>query len=348
LGFILATGLGWFLVWFLLRSVQDPLMPAQAIQRGLVSALVTGLVSGLVVSALQWLVLRRYLADWLWILTSTTGYVLLTVTLEAAWNNIGILTTAPPVVDFFEGLSPALVVFAASGLRVILTAISAFWLGLTQWLFLRQYTRSSWWWLGVPSISVLLSSSFAVLSVLLLSAGVKLPLEINVLAAGILGTTQAISLCTLKKRTVNLALPDHNSPLVAAPEILDYNLVQSLARQLQFRLNKAWTTEHLNVDSLIYLVGVTQDGAIAAYSPINYPAIEQLHEIPLPELTHADQPKHRDRSEPLARFEVTFLPSGSLQIHAWRGVPLLWVAMSMLMIVLSSSAIAAFSFGGFR
>ncbi len=346
LGFILATGLGWFCIWLVLRSsVQDPLMPAQAIQRGLGSALVTGLVSGLVVSAMQWWVLRRYLADWLWILTGATGYVLLTVSLEASWGWIGVLTTAPPVVDFFETLSPAWVVVASGGLRVLLATVCAFWLGLTQWLFLRRYTRSNLWWLGVPAIAVLLSSSFAVLSVLLLSAGVRLPLETNVLAAGILGTTQAISLCALKKQSVNLALPDHNSLLRAAPEILDYDLVQSLARQLQFRLNNAWTTEHLNVDSLIYLVGVTQTGAIAAFCPINYPAIEQLHEIPLPALTQADEPKHRGQTEPLARFEVTFLPSGSLQIHAWRGVPLFSVAVSMLTLVLTSSAIVAFSIG---
>lgn len=347
-GFVLATGFGWFLIWLVLRSVQDPLMPAQAMQRGVVSALITGLVSGLVVSAMQWLVLRRYLADWLWILTGTTGFVLLTVSLEVCWAWIGVVTMAPPVVDLFEQLSPTMVVFSSGGLRVLLTTVCALWLGLTQWLFLRQYTRSNLWWLVVPSIAVLLSSSFAVLSVLLLSAGFRLPLEINVLAAGILGTTQAISLCALKKKTVSLTLPDHNSLLLNAPEIVDYNLVQSLARQLQFRLNNAWTTEHLNVDSLIYLVGVTQTGAIAAYSPVNYPAVEQLHEIPLPELTHADQPKHQSKAEPLARFEVTFLPSGSLQINAWCGVPLKWVAVSMLGVVLSCSAIVAFSIGLIR
>jgi len=345
LGFILATGMGWFLVWLVLRSVQDPLMPAQAIQRGLVSALITGIVSGLVVSAMQWLVLRRYLSDWLWILTGTTGYVLLTISLEAAWSWIGIITNAPPVVELFEQLSPAWVVFTSSGVRVLLTTFCAVWLGLTQWLFLRQYTRSNFWWLVVPSIAVLLSSSFAVLSVLLLSAGLRLPLEINVLAAGILGTTQAIALCALKKKTVHLILPDRDSPLVNAPEILDYSVVRSLANQLQFRLNRAWTTEHLNVDSLIYLVGVTRSGAIAAYSPVNFPAVEQLHEIPLPELTHADQLKRNNKTEPLARFEVTFLPSGNLQINAWCGVPLVRVAASMLMAVLSSSAIVAFSIG---
>lgn len=344
IAFILATGFGWFLIWFVLRSVQDPLMPAQAIQQGLLAALVTGLVSGLVVSAMQWLVLRRYLADWLWILTGTIGYVLLTVSLEASWRWIGIFTNTRQVIKLFETLPPPTVIVAASGLRVLLTAVCAVWLGLSQWLFLRRYTRSNVWWLVVPSISVLLSSSFAVLSVLLLSAGVKLPLEINVLAAGILGTTQAIALCALRRKKVKLPLQDTSSPLVIAPEILDYNLIRTLAQQLQRRLNMAWTSEHLNDDSLTYLVGVTENGAIAAYTPVNPPAVEQVNEIPLPELTIADQPKHQSKAEPLARFEVTFLPSGSLQILAWRGVPLAWVAMYMLLVVVAASAIAAFSF----
>ncbi|MBF2025139.1 MAG: hypothetical protein IGS48_00015 [Oscillatoriales cyanobacterium C42_A2020_001] len=341
--FILATGFGWFLIWFVLRSMQDPLMPARALERGLLSALVTGLVSGLVVSAMQWLVLRQYLADWLWIVAGTAGYVLLTVSLEAWWGWIGVLTNASGVVDLFETLPPAAVVFAAGGLRVLLTALCAIWLGLTQWLFLRQYTRSNLWWMGVPSIAVLLSSSFTFLSVLLLSAGIRLPLETSILAAGILGTTQAIALCALKKKTVDLTLRDYTSPLVVAPEILDHDLVKSLARQLQRRINSAWTSEHLNDDALTYLVGVTQNGAIAAYTPVNSPAVEQLDQIPLPELTDADQIKRSSNIEPLARFEVIFLPSGSLQVNAWLGIPLTWVAVSMLTVVLALSAIAAYS-----
>ncbi|EKQ69264.1 hypothetical protein OsccyDRAFT_1889 [Leptolyngbyaceae cyanobacterium JSC-12] len=341
--FILATGFGWFLIWFGLRSVQDPLMPARAIERGVLSAVITGFVFGVVVSAMQWLVLRRYLAHWRWILAGTVGYVLLTVTLEVGWGWIGVVTNSQAVVHWFQQLSPAAVVFAAGGLRVCLTALCAAWLGMTQWLFLRQYTRSNFWWVGVPSIAVLLSSSFTFLSVLLLTAGVRLPLATNVLAAGILGTTQAIAFCALKKKTVDVPLGDCTSPLVVAPEILDYGLVKTLARQLQRRLNMAWTSEHLNDDALTYLVGVTQNGAIAAYTPLNSPAVEQLEEIPLPKLTNADQAKRTSSTEPLARFEVIFLPSGSLQVNAWLGIPLTWIAVSMMTAVLILSAIAAYS-----
>ena len=153
------------------------------------------------------------------------------------------------------------------------------------------------------------------------------------------------TICNLKKRLVNVTLREHDSPLLVAPEIVDYGLVHALAEQLQHRLNSAWTTEHLNDDSLTYLVGVTQTGAIAAYSPINLPAVEQVHEIPLPALTDADRLRRQDAIEPLAHFEVTFLPSGSLQINAWCGVPLMKVAWSMLIATLSLSAIVSVSIG---
>jgi len=345
IAFTLATGVGWFLIWLVLRSGQDPLMPPLAVQKGVGAALIAGLVSGLVVSTMQWLVLRRYLRSPGWIVAGTIGYVFLTITLEKSWQAIGLITNAPSVTEVFEAVSPAIVILAAAGMRAFLTALSATGLGFTQWLFLRPYTRSNLWWFFIPSLSVLLSSSFAFLSVLLLWAGVKLPLEVNVLAAGILGSTQAIAICNLKKRTVSVTLREHNSPLLIAPEILDYGLVHTLAQQLQRRLNSAWTTEHLNDDSLTYLVGVTQTGAIAAYSPINLPAVEQVNEIPLPELTSADRLRRQAFIEPLARFEVTFLPSGSLQINAWCGVPLMKVAWSMLIATLSLSAIASVSIG---
>lgn len=339
LSFILATGLGWLLIWLVLRSIQDPLMPISAANQGLLSTFVVGFVSGIVVSATQWLALRRYVPDWLWILAGATGYVLLTITVEAWWRWIEQAMGLPEVVALADRLSPTAIGLISTTLRVGLTATCALWLGITQWLFLRQYTQSSSWWLGVPAIAVLLSSGFVALSAGLLSLGVRLPLEPSVLAAGVLGTTQAIALCLLQKR-VNLAGRDSTSPLAIAPEILNYGTVQTLARQLQRRLNLAWTSEHLNDDSLTYLVGVTQTGAIAAYRPINSPAVEQLNQIPLPELADADA-KHAETAEPLARFEVTFLPSGSLQVNAWRGVPLGWLAVSMLVAVTGLSAIVA-------
>lgn len=336
--FVLATGLGWFLISLVLHSVQSPL---RLDQQGLLEAFVTGLISGLMVSACQWLVLRRYLPDWLWILASTTGYVLLTLTLESWWGWFGQMLSQPPVTEWVNKLPAATVPIASALLRSLLAAVSALWLGLTQWLFLRHYTRSNHWWIGIPSLAVLLSAALATLNVWLPASPLNLALDSNVLGAGILGITQAIGFCALYKQARPERLEVPPSPVAQAPEMLNYSQVQSLKKQLHQQLNQAWTSEHLNEEVLTYRVGVMESGAIVGYTPINPPAIEQVSQTPLPSLTVPEAYSMHGKQPSVARFEVSFLPSGRLRIQSWRGVPLLWVAIEMLVLVVAGSAIAA-------
>lgn len=336
--FVLATGVGWFLIWSILRSVQDPTLVNYLEGRGLLSALVTGLVSGLVVSATQWLVLRRYLPDWLWILASATGYVLLTTTLESWWGWIGQAMILPEVNALAERVSPQTMVMLTGLIRTVLAAICSIWLGVTQWLLLRQYTRSSRWWIGVPSIAVIFSALFTSFSAGLVLLKVNFPLDVNVLGAGILGITQAISLCALQRRTGNNVL---TAPFTTAPEV-DYTQANRLGKRLHQHLSDAWTKEHLNQESLNYLVAVTETGAIATYKPMNPAAIDQVQQTPLPKLV-IPEVLNPDNGivPPLAQFDVTFLPSGKLQVRPWSGVPLLWITLGMLSVIVAASAIAA-------
>jgi hypothetical protein len=336
--FVVATGLGWFLISLVLHSVQAPL---GLNQQGLLGAFVTGLVSGLMVSTCQWLVLRRHLPDWLWILASTTGYVLLTLMLESWWGWFGQLLNYPLVADWVSDVPATTMAIASAMIRTLIAAVSALWLGLTQWLFLRQYTRSNRWWIGLPSLAVLLSATLASLNLLLPTAALNLALDANVLGAGILGITQAIGFCALYKQARPERLEIPASPVALAPELLNYNQVKSLKKRLNQQLNQSWTTEHLNEEVLTYRVGVTENGAIVGYTPINLPAIEQVHQTPLPSLTVPEAYAVNGKRPPVARFEVSFLPSGRLQIRSWRGSPLVWVAAEMLILVVVGSAIAA-------
>ncbi len=344
--FVLATGVGWFLTWLMLHSAYSPLRPLN-LNQGLLGAFVVGLVSGTVVSASQWLVLRRYLPDWLWILAGATGYGLLMLTLEAWSGVLGQAMTTPRIASFFSQFSPTTVSVMSGAMQAGIAAMSALWLGITQWLLLRQYARFSSWWIGVPAIAVVLSSGFAALNAGLPLLQVHLPLETSVLGAGVLGITQAIALGALRKKRSDFSISDRTSALAIAPEIEDYQQVQRLGKQLHQRLNQAWISEHLNEDTLTYLVGVTESGAIAAYKSLNTPAIEQLDQIPLPELFKADRSNYKTsdykpgKSDPLARFEVSFLPSGSLKVNSRSGLPLLSIALGMLAIMLAISAIVA-------
>ena len=337
--FITVTGLGWFFIWIVLRTAQDPLLPADAVQRGLLSAVVIGFVSGMVISAMQWLVLRRYLSDWLWILASATGYVLLTITLETWWAMVSQALAIPEVAALLERLSPIAAVLIPALIRAVLAAFSALWLGVAQWFLLRQYTSNSRWWIGVPSIAVLISSILVALGSSLATV-YPIAFAPSVLAAIVLGGTQAIALCALQRHQSRDRAQSSSSLLATAPEILNYGQIQRLGRLLHRRLNLAWVSEHLHKKPLTYLVGITKYGAVAAFQPMHQAAFEQVDQVPLADLMDADLERRTGQTETLARFEVTFLPSGSLNVVSWRGFPLLWLAIGLLGVALLLSAIA--------
>lgn len=342
--FVLATGVGWFLTWGILQLPRGPLAPTAIAQPGLLSTFVIGLVSGLVVSAVQWLVLRRHLADWLWILAGATGYVLLMLTLEAWWGAFNQVLLLPAVAQGLAGWSPLMFASLSLMARTLLTAIAAIWLGLAQWLFLRQFARPCGGWIWVPPIAVLLSATVSALVERLSGLGIVLPLEVTVLAAGILGTTQAIALCGLARRGAHDGEGDRLSPLSTAPTLENYSQVQKLGQQLRARLQAAWAGEYQNPMPLSYWVGVTRQGAIALVQPTDAVALEHIDQIPLPALVMADQHQWNG-VEPLARLAVSFLPAGQLKVQSDLGLPLWWIAVSMGVTVVAFSAIAAFGLG---
>jgi hypothetical protein len=340
--FIVATGCGWGLIALLLHSIHDPIVQSYLAEQSLLASFVTGFVSGMIVSATQWLVLRRYLPDWLWILASAVGYMLLVTTLEAGWGWIALVLSLEPVTAWLNGLSPWALPMLSAGLRVGGTAICALWLGAAQWLLIRHYTRSSSWWVMVPAIAVLVSGLGMGASALLPMVHVLLPLHPSVLGAGILGTTQAIAACLLWRKGAATA-GDQRHPLAIAPEILGYGQVQTLSRELHRQLNLAWTHEHVYTEPLTYVVGVTDGGAIAAYRPIGSVALNQAAQTPLPSMVIPELTKRANGdAQPLARFNVSFLPSGSLKISPWRGIPLLWLACGLLTAIVVLSASVAY------
>lgn len=334
--FVLATGFGWLLVEGILSSLKTPVIAAFWQPQGMLGTLVMGLVSGLIVGATQWLVLRRYVPDWLWILANAAGYVLFMITLQG-WRDLvfaGVVNLPLQNLSWLGGI-----------LGVLLATLCAFWLGFAQWLVLREYARHSWKWIVVPPLAVLLAFALFTGSLLLSQMGFLLPLDARVLGAGALGTTQAIALCTLGKKAAGTS---HSPPslLETAPEMLDYGQVQALAEQLERRLNQAWNQEISSDRPLVYQVGVDATGTIAAYEPLNQSALDHAQQTPLPDLLRPPaEPGDIETPLPLAKFQIRFLPSGSLEIISWRGIPLLWIGFGMIVAVVLVGAIASYLLG---
>lgn len=334
--YVLATGFGWLLVEGILGSLRTPFISAFWQPQGMLGTLVMGLVSGLILGATQWLVLRRYVPDWLWILANAAGYVLFMITLQG-WRDTIFARLAT--------LSSQNLFWIGGLIGVILAVLCAVWLGFAQWLVLRAYAKPSWGWIFVPSIAILLAFSLFAGSLLLSQAGFFLPLDARVLGAGAFGTTQAIALCFLSKRTTGTFYAP-NSLLATAPEMLDYGKVQSLVEPLERRLNQAWNQEISSDRPLIYQIGVDETGAIAAYESLDQSALDHADQTPLPDLLRSPiEPGGVEPPPPLARFQITFLPSGSLEIISWRGIPLLWIGFGMIITVILVAAIAGYLAG---
>jgi hypothetical protein len=331
--FSLASWLGALLVYLLLRQWRGLALPLFLREETLVGMLVYGVVAGMILGAMQWLVLRRYVPDWSWILATATGYTIWLTTLQG-WRKL-----LDPVLlnsSFYSNPTNLAALTDLAG-STILAAVCAIWLGLTQWLVLRHYVRSSWVWVFVPSLALVVTGLLASLNLLFVFARSPLHLNVAVLNAGLFSVIQALALCSLQKRNHTDAI-SINRILANAPELMNYQRVQRLSRQLRLQLSQAWLNE-LSADRVLkYLVGVDERGAIVAYEPMNQIALDYSHQTPLPAL--AIPPEDNAELPPLAHYQVTFLPPAKLKIMPWRGIPLLWIGIGLVAILLIVSAIA--------
>lgn len=144
--FVLMTELSWFAVIFMFRN-----MPASVFiweEGGIWDAIIGGTVTGTMVGATQWFVLRKYIPSWLWIAATAAGW-LISTTASKGWLKLIMQSSASDrLADLLS--TPPLEVALALGFLV--GVVGNIWLGLTQWLVLRQYVRSAWWWTFLPLI----------------------------------------------------------------------------------------------------------------------------------------------------------------------------------------------------
>ncbi|MGB7443800.1 MAG: DUF4335 domain-containing protein [Coleofasciculaceae cyanobacterium] len=111
------------------------------------------------------------------------------------------------------------------------------------------------------------------------------------------------------------------------PEIKETAVLNNLNQQLREQLQKddRPPTPTYPVE-LIYRVGITNDGVIADYEPINTPAWDYIEETPLEKLVKPDAAgigvdgAGLVPQEPLAQFRVVFKPDGVMEVSPYRGL----------------------------
>ncbi|MDJ0677408.1 MAG: hypothetical protein QNJ36_18850 [Calothrix sp. MO_167.B42] len=214
--FTLATLVGWVLGGiasiFLERNLQGILPLAFASQPQILSYLTTNFSTGLfaiIFALFQGLLIRRYLSFWWWTIATSMGWLIF-LNVAEAWKNY---ILSPTVLQSL----PAERVLGFSILSTIAYNVAAIWLGLLQWLVIRQRVIGAWWWTFLPSGIFFTISIFMWLLSLLqefipeINRTQILYLSGQGFTAVILGVIPAIALCNLKIKPKIISTSSHSS-----------------------------------------------------------------------------------------------------------------------------------------
>lgn len=266
-------------------------------KQGLDLIFLTSLIVGATLGVAQWLILRKYIPGWQWIVATCVGWSISSVFAKAWHNQIG----------------------------GSLNSIFYIWLGITGWLLLRHNVFAARWWLFVAPFSVYvfkLTSAIVFFALMQFNLDVShLPFSVvltqKIFGAVPLGLIQALALCTFHKKTEkNYAfISQLDSPLFLATEITDKSQIQVLSQRLKDKIKRAWQKKYNLTQDLIYIVAIAADGSIIFCHPVNQPAINNINLTPLPYLVQSQYSSKVELQQSVARFRVVFTPNGDLEIR---------------------------------
>jgi hypothetical protein len=320
--FILATLCGRFLANGIMSlSIVNTLSEANGIFYTLVSGC---LLSGFV-GAFQWLVLRKYVPDKMWIVATWLGTIL--VSLISAFMNAArqTLVPNPPFIDLTvpppSGTTIALLMIAS-----LIASLAGLYLsGYLQLRVLRPYTVDANWWSFWPIAAVVLRMVH-VLPMWFFN-GVIMG-QANLMALTIVSwfgskfstvplwaATQAIAFCYLNRQSS--AIADETPQWLKTSELASYWRTLALYVPLYRKITRSWKSDLAIEQSLSYQIGVNAQGDIMGYEPNSPVALEYADQTPLPALVSSAP---TDTTMPLARFNVTFAPPAAIYLSPLRQI----------------------------
>lgn len=110
---------------------------------------------------------------------------------------------------------------------------------------------------------------------------------------------------------------DLDKTAAVVPEITDPKRLQELQLKLEEQINRKWKRDGSITKDLVYRVGVSPDGKIVGYKPLNAAALEYSGKTPLLELLAIAPAGGSAQPESLAQFLVVFLATGEVQVSPW-------------------------------
>ncbi|MEM7555173.1 MAG: hypothetical protein AAF378_13930 [Cyanobacteria bacterium P01_A01_bin.84] len=158
-------------------------------------------IFALIFGADQGLVVCKYISGWWWMLATTVGW-LISNHVSTTW--IEYIETIAASLE--KTLSPT-DTFMFAMISTVAYILSGIWLGLCQWLVLRNYAHNPWRWIFLPSFSFLcISVSLIILAQLqdflpILGQGRFQYFGEQILTALMLGVIPSIALCTFRVKS---------------------------------------------------------------------------------------------------------------------------------------------------
>lgn len=130
--------------------------------------------------------------------------------------------------------------------------------------------------------------------------------------------TANLSLSPTPSPTPTLSVSPTPSPTPttssSSSEITDPSQLETLQQQLYGQINESWKTKPTFERELTFKVGISSDGKIVEYEPLNQPASDYVNETPLSNLKQT-----APGDSQMAHYRVVFTPKGVLQVSPWKG-----------------------------
>jgi hypothetical protein len=342
--FMLATVCGRFLAnGILSQSIFDTL----AETNGIFYALVSGCFLGSFVGAFQWLILRKYVPDKMWIVATGLGITLISL-ISAVMN--AARQTLVPNHFILDVPTPSVTTMALLTIASLIANLAGLYLfAYLQLRVLRPYTVGASWWSfwpivagGLRTLHLLPALFFGVIMPQIQPRAMPNMLAIAIAAAfgskllivPLWAATQAIAFCFLNRQppVIDDGMNDDSvAPWLQTPELASYWQTLALYVPLYRKITRSWKSD-LTVDQrLSYRIGVNAQGEIIGYEPNAPMALEYVDQTPLPTLVGSAP---TDMAVLLARFNVTFAPPAEIYLSPLRQISRRWLIITIYLIIM--------------
>ena len=326
-------------------------------EKSLGNIIIGGLVSGIFLGTFQWIIIRKYIPTWHWILANAAGMSIMTTVLYLGYNYSNYQLNKMDWINYPQ-LSQFYSFFLTPFYLIIIEILSLTFFSFSQWLVIRKYTQPCQWWIWLSLISVgfhllvyspwLLSQFLATFfweKEVIINNTIRLLPQINYFSVfkGTWITIQTLGFCLLHKKYYDQLEYISTSDSLQSQEITNYWQIYQLKKKISQQIDQTWKND-LNIDfNLVYSLAVNQFGSAITYHCWDRLSRENINLTPLLNVIKTTD-NHERVEQKLAYFKVSFSPPASFQIQSLTGIPLSVLTISIIISIIILKAFLSWLF----